>query len=285
MSLIDTGCTLSVGDGVLGAAPRLPACTNVSCMSSSTSCRFVGLNDERRRIARDEAGPRRRDDVAAGRHVRKRHLSGAVGQRLGEDQAVAGARSSTCDAGHVHGALERRDGRRRHVPGSQAVRLAGTRPQRPLPHDTRKERERRRSNGCGCAWRPWCSGPRSIGQCRSAVDQMMPHDASTVLGDRCVRRVDGLGVHVVRPRREDAQRSQLARGARAGRCRSDHRARTLAFRNGPIGFPATALVGEAARPSKPDGTREQPIDRMKGALDGSDGWRITPVSWPFDQSE
>ena len=113
------------------------------------------------------------------------------------------------DAGHVHGALERRDGGDH---ASRGCRLCGL-PEPASAAAAARHPQRRRATAiqwlrmrmAALVLRAALHWAMSI-----AVDQMMPHDASTVLGDRCVRRVDGLGVHVVRPRREDAQRSQFA---------------------------------------------------------------------------
>ena len=67
---------------------------------------FSAAHVKRRGCCRDEARTRRLDDVAARRHIRKRHLTCAVRHRLREDRIAIQGPQLHFDGGHTHGALE-----------------------------------------------------------------------------------------------------------------------------------------------------------------------------------
>ncbi len=110
MSLIDTGCTLSVGDGLFARTSTVGT-VNVNWTSSRTLRHFVRADVERGRDAVHESRSHGHEGVAPGRHVWEDHLSGAVTQRRREHGACWLLTQLDLRTGQLNGAFERRHGR------------------------------------------------------------------------------------------------------------------------------------------------------------------------------
>ena len=106
MSLVDTGCTLCVGD-VGARLPRQARRRSVGCPPAPG--RLTGAHVKRRRIGRRESRTRRSDDVAAGGNVRERHLPGPVGHGFGERRSRRLPTATRRLHRRLHRALEDRD--------------------------------------------------------------------------------------------------------------------------------------------------------------------------------
>ncbi|MEO5894512.1 MAG: hypothetical protein ABIS06_02305 [Vicinamibacterales bacterium] len=118
MSLIDTGWTLSVGDGV-AARTWMPGSKGQFRVEDHLRG-LVRAHAEDSGVARLETRARGGDEVPAWRNIRKRHLPGAIGDRLGDHDPLIRVARFDLHPGHVHGPFERRN-RRHYPPGRRSL--------------------------------------------------------------------------------------------------------------------------------------------------------------------